>query len=124
MEATQLCPPSTAPAAPSVAPAPTFPESDPYWRMLESLSAATYTATLLPAPRRSYVSPRIEALSGFPADDWTGERNRWLRFVQPDLPRLFQEFVPLETTRVVCLPLHSPSDSQGQAGRVPAVETA
>jgi PAS domain S-box-containing protein len=52
--------------------------------MLEKNPFCVYVAEGSQTGRWVYLSPRIQDLVGFPAAEWTGEKNRWLGQIHPD----------------------------------------
>jgi len=57
---------------------------DIYRRMVESLPLCIYLAEFEPEGRWEFVSPQIEALTGYTADEWTSRPNLWLESIHPD----------------------------------------
>jgi diguanylate cyclase (GGDEF)-like protein/PAS domain S-box-containing protein len=55
-----------------------------YRAILERIPAVTYVAGFGEAGRWDYVSPQIEALLGFTADDWMSDPEMWFRQIHPD----------------------------------------
>ena len=57
---------------------------DIYRRMVESLPLCIYLAEFEPHGRWEYVSPQIETLTGYTADEWTSQPELWLKSIHPD----------------------------------------
>ncbi len=55
-----------------------------YRAILERIPAVTYVAGFGEAGRWDYVSPQIEALLGFTADEWMSDPEIWFRQIHPD----------------------------------------
>ena len=63
-----------------------------YRSLIESLPMVTYVARRTDRTRLTYMSPQIEAMTGFSADEWLGESDLWRRRVHPeDLERVIIE---------------------------------
>ncbi|HLY48268.1 MAG TPA: EAL domain-containing protein [Solirubrobacteraceae bacterium] len=70
-------------------PEPTRPEdldgdSDAYRRLLEQVPAAFYIADIGETGRFHYMSPQIEALLGYTAEEWCADPLLWRQVVHPD----------------------------------------
>ncbi|MGZ4317590.1 MAG: PAS domain-containing protein, partial [Gaiellaceae bacterium] len=61
-------------------------EQEQYRRLIEQLPLITYVNTLLPdvRARSTYVSPQIEELFGYPAEQWIDNADIWNQIVHPD----------------------------------------
>jgi PAS domain S-box-containing protein len=60
-------------------------EAETKYRMLvEQVAAISYIAELGVHGQWLYVSPQIEAILGFTADEWLGESRDWLKYVAPE----------------------------------------
>ena len=57
---------------------------DMYRRMVESLPLCVYLAEFEPEGRWEFVSPQIEALTGYPQAEWLARRDLWLESLHPD----------------------------------------
>jgi two-component system cell cycle sensor histidine kinase/response regulator CckA len=55
-----------------------------YRALVEHLPAITYIADLGSAGRWHYVSPQVEPILGFSAQDWMADPEMWLKHVHPD----------------------------------------
>ncbi|MES9898083.1 MAG: PAS domain S-box protein [Sedimenticola sp.] len=55
-----------------------------YRTLVETVPAVIYTASADSEARGLYVSPQIESLLGFSAEDYQGERNIWLEQLHPE----------------------------------------
>ena len=55
-----------------------------YRRLIEQLPLMTYVNTLEPELRTTFVSPQIEELYGYPAQQWLEDPGLWDRVVHPD----------------------------------------
>jgi diguanylate cyclase (GGDEF)-like protein/PAS domain S-box-containing protein len=59
-------------------------EEGTFRALVERLPAALYIAGFGPEATWNYVSPRIEALLGFSADEWMNDSTLWMRQIHPD----------------------------------------
>jgi diguanylate cyclase (GGDEF)-like protein/PAS domain S-box-containing protein len=59
-------------------------EEGTFRALVERLPAALYIAGFGPEATWNYVSPRIEALLGFSAEDWMSDSTLWMRQIHPD----------------------------------------
>lgn len=57
---------------------------DTYRRMVESLPLCIYLAEFEPHGRWEFVSPQIETMTGYTADEWTSQPDLWLASIHPD----------------------------------------
>ena len=57
---------------------------DIYRRMVESLPLCIYLAEFEPHGRWEFVSPQIETLTGYTAEEWTSQPDLWLASIHPD----------------------------------------
>ncbi|HET9671932.1 MAG TPA: EAL domain-containing protein, partial [Actinomycetota bacterium] len=57
---------------------------DRHRAIVEHVPAVTYIDALNDAASTLFISPQVEALSGYPADAWAGDPDLWLRIVHPD----------------------------------------
>jgi PAS domain S-box-containing protein len=55
-----------------------------YRELISQLPLVTYVNEIDPSYRTSYVSPQIEALYGYPVEDWLADVELWNRVVHPD----------------------------------------
>jgi len=55
-----------------------------YRELVESVPAVMYTAEIGAAGKWSYVSPRIELLTGYTPEEWTADAHLWYERVHPD----------------------------------------
>lgn len=55
-----------------------------YRTLIEQLPLVTYINTLDPRSRATYVSPQIEEMYGYPAEEWLRDASLWDRVVHPD----------------------------------------
>src|SRR6266568_1294728 len=55
-----------------------------YRRLIEQLPLVSYVNTLVPELRATYVSPQVEELYGYPADQWLNDPELRDRVVHPD----------------------------------------
>jgi PAS domain S-box-containing protein len=55
-----------------------------YRGLIEQLPFVTYVTEIEPAYRTQFVSPQIEALFGYPVEDWLADIQLWERVVHPD----------------------------------------
>ena len=55
-----------------------------YRLLVEQLPAVTYIAELGANGRWLYVSPQIEDLMGYTAEEWMASRNQWVEALHPD----------------------------------------
>lgn len=63
---------------------PPVVESMDYRAILERIPAVTYVAGFGEAGRWDYVSPQIESLLGFTAEEWMSDPELWFRQIHPD----------------------------------------
>ena len=54
-----------------------------YRTLVERLPVVTYSAELGPAGRWTYVSPQIEHMTGYTADEWMADPELWFRRLHP-----------------------------------------
>jgi len=52
--------------------------------LVDQLPAFVYVVPLKPGSRATYISPHIEALTGFTVDEWTDDGERWMSQIHPD----------------------------------------
>jgi PAS domain S-box-containing protein len=52
--------------------------------LVEHLPAIIYTCTVHPPYTTLYISPQAEEMLGYPAEEWLGSRDFWMRVVHPD----------------------------------------
>jgi PAS domain S-box-containing protein len=57
---------------------------DIYRRMVETLPLCVYLAEFEPVGRWEFVSPQIEALTGYTPEEWLERPNLWLESLHPD----------------------------------------
>ncbi len=57
---------------------------DRYRSIVEHIPAVTYIDQLNDAASTLYISPQVEALLGYPADEWLRDGDLWLRVVHPE----------------------------------------
>lgn len=55
-----------------------------YRALVEHIPAVVYVQTPEGDPERFYISPQVEAVFGYPADDWRRIKGFWLDHVHPD----------------------------------------
>ncbi len=55
-----------------------------YRSLVEQIPAVVYISEPGPAGEWHYVSPQIEALTGFTPEEWTSNQNLWYRLIHPD----------------------------------------
>ena len=62
-----------------------------YRTLVERLPVVTYVAELGPSGRWLYVSPQIESMTGYDAEEWTARPDLWFECVHPDDRDLVEE---------------------------------
>jgi len=55
-----------------------------YRTLVEQITAVTYIDAVDEASTTLYISPQVEALSGYSADEWTSDQDLWTRLIHPD----------------------------------------
>jgi diguanylate cyclase (GGDEF)-like protein/PAS domain S-box-containing protein len=66
---------------------------DPYRALIEEIPALTYVAWADDAGSRAYVSPQLQAMTGFSPGEWLAEPDMWVRRLHPeDRERVLRQF--------------------------------
>lgn len=95
------------PAAPENRPGPEEIDPRGFENLIDTVPAILYSAEMGKSGRWHYVSPQIERILGYTAEEWTSDPDNWYRSIHPDDREHAMAF---EDDRLVGLELDPPAE--------------